>query len=1735
MRTLGFKHKHMTSIFSLLVAILLLGNLQFVDPDAKDVAAYITNPEVLDHAARLLGVPADDLAQVLTNKTSYVRKELYTVLLSAEQAAAQRDHCVRDLYAILFAFVVETANHRLAPNAKDPPPHTQIVLLDQPGFQTRNPSGTTSIALTGAAPLISAYGQNGFEEFCINFNDELLHSYILRHTFENVGYNGQIAGDGISLPNISTMDNGACVELLRGAGLNERAQRKPGGLLGVMNKACSSFKSGKSSDHKDSDLLQEMASKFGVHASYIASPSVGGAQDRFLFGINHYAGSATYDISGFVEKDSDLLDSAYVTLLRGSSDPFVSKLLSGPSLAAERHSKDENIVVQAQVSSRPLRQPTSIVTDSSASPVDEHPRLDPAKTYPVTAQLNFTLSELFSSLDRSRIWTVWCIRPNDSSTPNSFDKRRVKNQIRSLLLPDVVARKSVEFTIDMELTKFCERYVPTMRGSDEERITQCVRSNGWKEGVDYALGHRCIWLAYPAWKTVEDQVRALEKEHKNSADVVEDDYDAGAGGDDATDYTHERDLAGSLGIGLTQSGYFGSESADNLLRLNDPSQGYAVGGLPTPNIGQRSFNGGTDEGGAWSDWDKKSPGMPSSPNPNSGPGAFPHPSTLAKEGLVVKDAPNAVEEVPTTRSRRWWLYIVWATTWFMPNFLLKFLGRMKRPDVQLAWREKVTIFWLIFLLNAVVIFYIVEFGRLLCPGFDKAWNNSEVSQHQGSNDFWVSVQGSVYDVSNFVWGQHSDIANLPSNGVDSLDVLAGQDMTDYFPPPLPLACPGLVTDWNMALTYKNFTPNAPLAVHKSGSGSGSASKALSQDDWYTSVFLPKMRNYRKGPLVWDWKDIKTQAADQDIQRIWAVWDNGLYDLTDYMNTVSLNSDAPQYAFLDQNISDIFGQRSGQDITTQLNAVLGAMDPDTRGRNTVCLKNMFFIGETDFRKTPRCQVQNYMLLIASGILMASMGLKFLAALQLGSKRQPENQDKFVLCQVPCYTEGEDSLRRTIDSLAALNYDDKRKLIFIICDGNIIGSGNDRTTPRIVLDILGVDPKLDPEPLMFKSVGEGSRAINYGKVYSGLYEFEGHVVPYMVVVKVGKPTERSKPGNRGKRDSQILLLHYLNRVHFDAPMSPLELEVYHQMRNVIGIDPAFYEYIFTVDADTTVTPSSLNRLVASCADDSSIIGICGETKLENEEGSWWTMIQVYEYYISHHLSKAFESLFGSVTCLPGCFSLYRVRTADKGRPIIISNRIIDEYAEPNVDTLHKKNLFSLGEDRFLTTLLMKHFPTFKTKFCPDAVARTMAPESWRVLFSQRRRWINSTVHNLCELVLLPELFGFCCFSMRFFVFIDLLGTLILPATVVYLMYLIIVVATRAAAFPQIAIIMLAVVYGLQAIIFIIKREFMLVGWMVVYVASYPIYSFFLPVYSFWCMDEFSWGNTRVVVGEGKEKKVLMSEEEKFDESMIPLKKFSEYEAEAWEMGSRHSDETGYDSKYSKPRSDPYRAPRSREESPHTYHQASQAGDYFRDTNLTYNNSSNPNLRLGSQQSHSNISHRSGPVPPQQPMSQYGGGMPQVPFMPFGGPPSVGGGSDYGGPTANNMPMMPTLGYQNTGSMYGMPLGMNMGMMGSGSIHGSQGGGFGGMPPPPSMGALGQQRPMSTFSFATSVNPFATPSMAENPTDEELFQALRNYLSTQDLMSVTKKTAREAIASRFPKADLSSRKDFLNQSIDKILSES
>lgn len=75
--------------------------------------------------------------------------------------------------------------------------------------------------------------------------------------------------------------------------------------------------------------------------------------------------------------------------------------------------------------------------------------------------------------------------------------------------------------------------------------------------------------------------------------------------------------------------------------------------------------------------------------------------------------------------------------------------------------------------------------------------------------------------------------------------------------------------------------------------------------------------------------------------------------------------------------------------------------------------------------------------------------------------------------------------------------------------IVGSGNDRPTPRIVLDILGVDQTVEPDPLMYKAVAEGSKQLNYGKVWSGLYEVEGRAFPGLPSVAPGISSHTRTP--------------------------------------------------------------------------------------------------------------------------------------------------------------------------------------------------------------------------------------------------------------------------------------------------------------------------------------------------------------------------------------------------------------------------------------------------------------------------------------------------------------------------------------------------------------------------------------------------------------------------------------------------
>ena len=835
--------------------------------------------------------------------------------------------------------------------------------------------------------------------------------------------------------------------------------------------------------------------------------------------------------------------------------------------------------------------------------------------------------DLPAILGSSRVWYHLSLHPTDdspsklaslASTTSAWSAGTVSRQLRAWRLPEWANRrnKNLDFTADFEIAEFATRYSRLGCKEGRDGVESWIMERGWSNG-DAVVGHDRVWIRESAWWEAESMLD------------MKPEFDNG--------YDHQPFGMGSMsGQEALETGYSATTPGFNGSGFFPP-----MGEEPTPhgsrdNLLSRQQSSATmsrmGANGARSIAPTKARTLNTLPG-DYGLGAK---GDDTKGGITYYDGeydgvldpelgePKHIVSNSIPWSRRLWVAFVWALTFWIPSFVLRYVGRMKRPDVRMAWREKLVLVLLIFLLNGMVVFYIIEFGKLLCPNFDKVWNEQEVSFHQGDTDFWVSIHGRVYDISKFWQTQHSDTSTKTTK--QNMQPFGGLNLDQYFPPPLIRGCPELVQDENVQLTSNN-TALDPTAVHTLGKWQPTQQSKLANVDWYKSTFLPTIEQYFKGDLAWNKGNVTAQGQNEGRQ--WVILRGKIYDLTDYFHTLDVNNNLPMFSFIPTEVSDLIKNNAGQDITSQWQNTANFTS------SLRCMNTVFYKGITDFRDTPKCQVNNYILLAFTIILCAVILVKFLAALQFGSKRQPAAQDKFVICQVPAYTEGEDQLRKGLDSLTALQYDNKRKLICVICDGMIVGGGNDRPTPKIVLDILGVDPKIDPPALPFKSVGQGNEQLNYGKVYSGLYEYEGNVVPYIVVVKVGKESEqtKSKPGNRGKRDSQILLLSFLNRVHHRSPMSPLELEMFHQINNIIGVDPELYEYLFMVDADTQVREDSLNRLVASCANDAKIAGICGETSLENEERSWWTMIQVYEYYISHHLAKAFESLFGSVTCLPG----------------------------------------------------------------------------------------------------------------------------------------------------------------------------------------------------------------------------------------------------------------------------------------------------------------------------------------------------------------------------------------------------------------------------------------------------------------------------------------------------------------------
>ncbi|XP_035114986.3 unconventional myosin-IXa isoform X5 [Callithrix jacchus] len=296
MEMVGFLPKTRRQIFSLLSAILHLGNICYKKKTYRDDSIDICNPEVLPIVSELLEVKEEMLFEALvTRKTVTVGEKLILPYKLAE-AVTVRNSMAKSLYSALFDWIVFRINHALL-NSKDLAHNIKtlsIGVLDIFGFED--------------------YENNSFEQFCINFANERLQHYFNQHIFKLE--QEEYRTEGISWHNIDYIDNTCCINLI---------SKKPTGLLHLLDEE-SNFPQA-----TNQTLLDKFKHQHEDN-SYIEFPAV--MEPAFI--IKHYAGKVKYGVKDFREKNTDHMRPDIVALLRSSKNAFISGMIGIDPVAVFR-------------------------------------------------------------------------------------------------------------------------------------------------------------------------------------------------------------------------------------------------------------------------------------------------------------------------------------------------------------------------------------------------------------------------------------------------------------------------------------------------------------------------------------------------------------------------------------------------------------------------------------------------------------------------------------------------------------------------------------------------------------------------------------------------------------------------------------------------------------------------------------------------------------------------------------------------------------------------------------------------------------------------------------------------------------------------------------------------------------------------------------------------------------------------------------------------------------------------------------------------------------------------------------------------------------------------------------------------------------------------------------------------------------------------------------------------------
>ncbi|XP_011022005.1 PREDICTED: myosin-1-like isoform X1 [Populus euphratica] len=371
------------SVFAMLAAVLWLGNVSFSVVDNENHVEPLAD-EGLTTVAKLIGCNVGELKLALSTRKMRVGNDTIVQKLSLSQAIDTRDALAKSIYSCLFDWLVEQVNKSLAVGKRRT--GRSISILDIYGFES--------------------FERNSFEQFCINYANERLQQHFNRHLFKLE--QEEYIQDGIDWTKVDFDDNQDCLNLF---------EKKPLGLLSLLDEE-STFPNG-------TDLT--FANKLKQHLN---SNSCFRGERGKAFSVSHYAGEVTYDTTGFLEKNRDLLHMDSIQLLSSCSCHL-------PQIFAS------NMLAQSE---KPVVGPLYKAGGADSQKLS------------VATKFKGQLFQLMQRLENTTPHFIRCIKPNNLQSPGSYEQGLVLQQLRCCGVLEVVRISRSGFPTRMSHQKFARRY-----------------------------------------------------------------------------------------------------------------------------------------------------------------------------------------------------------------------------------------------------------------------------------------------------------------------------------------------------------------------------------------------------------------------------------------------------------------------------------------------------------------------------------------------------------------------------------------------------------------------------------------------------------------------------------------------------------------------------------------------------------------------------------------------------------------------------------------------------------------------------------------------------------------------------------------------------------------------------------------------------------------------------------------------------------------------------------------------------------------------------------------------------------------------------------------------------------------------------------------------------------------------------------------------------------------------------